>query len=165
MFGTAVSPAPDMGDASSPLLNNNNDPWAAKNNNNLHQQYKEDLDPELARTQSTSATTPFSYEGGTSYDDINGGGSFDNNVDDDHHRSMCPQLLKSSLAILLALGALSASILCIIYQPLYPLDESIVVYVMCGLCILNCLWIIRNEKYFMFTLPSKFCLRGYFFMS
>ena len=162
MFGTAaVSPATDMGDASSPLLNNNNDDhWTAKNNNNFHQQYKEDSDPELARTQSTS-TTPFSYDGGTY--DINGGGpggglSFDNDEDDEHHRppSCCPQLLKSTLAILLALGALSASIICIVYQPIHPLDESIVIYVMCGLCILNCVWMIRNEKYFMFTLPSKF---------
>ncbi len=75
--------------------------------------------------------------------------------DDEASSSCCPQWLKSVVALLIAGGGIALSVLCFVYTPVDPLQESIWVYIMAGFCLLNSFIMLKNERTFMFTLPSE----------
>lgn len=76
--------------------------------------------------------------------------------DDEASSSCCPQWLKSVVALLIAGGGIALSVLCFVYTPVDPLQESIWVYIMAGFCLLNSFIMLKNERTFMFTLPSEY---------
>ena len=83
-----------------------------------------------------------------------GGSSVKLDYDDDGN-TCCPQFLKSAVAVLIALGGITASVLAFVYTPVDPLTSSIWVYIMGAICILNALVMIRNEKNFLFNMPGE----------
>jgi len=103
-----------------------------------------DGDPEAHyRTPPTSTSS-------SSEIDSHGGSS---NYDDS--KTCCPQLLRSVVAVLIAAAGAAASILTFVYTPVDPLISSIWVYIMGGLCLLNSIIMLKNEKFFLFTLPTS----------
>ncbi|KAL7545952.1 hypothetical protein ACHAWF_009315 [Thalassiosira exigua] len=73
----------------------------------------------------------------------------------DNVKTCCPQILKSVLAVAIACAGAAFSVLCFLSVPVQPLNMSIWVYIMGGLCLFNSLIMIWNEKSFLFTLPTS----------
>lgn len=88
---------------------------------------------------------------------VAGGGSTVRRMmgDDLDDKTCCSQLLRSIVAVLIAAGGIAASVLCFVYTPVDQLEFSIWVYIMGGTCILNAIVMIKNEKSFLITLPSR----------
>ena len=123
-------------DISSPLLGK---ALGNKTMNKFH-----DEDPEAHfRTPPTSTSS-------SSEIDSHGGSGIDNDS-----KTCCPQLLRSVVAVLIAAAGAAASILTFVYTPVDPLISSIWVYIMGGVCLLNSIIMLKNEKFFLFTLPSE----------
>ena len=104
------------------------------------------------RTPTTSS--PCSSETDLEFELSSKGGS-SVKVDYDDGKTCCPQFLKSAVAVLIAVCGITFSVLAFVYTPVNPLSSSIWVYIMGAICILNALVMIRNEKFFLFSMPGE----------
>jgi len=77
---------------------------------------------------------------------------------DEEMKTCCPQILKSLMAVLIAAAGIAASVLCFIYTSTSStdlLEYSAWVYIMGSICVVNSLILMKNEKTFLFTLPTS----------
>ena len=138
----------------SPLLGK---PWGSSNDNFNENDDAEVLHPSYRDKATTNTSTSATNVSESELELTSHGGTTAKYMgdEDEASSSCCPQWLKSVIALLIAGGGIALSVLCFVYTPVDPLHESIWVYIMAGLCLLNSLIMFKNERTFMFTLPSE----------